>query len=104
VEKLTISHALRHVVNISPNRVAVIDNDKSYTYREVDQRIDALVAGLKKVGVKKGDHIGIYLRNCLQYLETAIAASRMQAVYVPINFRFNKKSSTSCKTLKWLPL
>lgn len=55
------------------------------TFREIKQRTDRLAAALVRVGVAKGDRVGIMLPNCPQYIVAAFATLRLGAVVVNIN-------------------
>src|SRR5439155_24841465 len=39
-------------------------------------------------GVKQGDHVGLYLYNSTEYIEAALAAYKIRAVPININFRY----------------
>jgi long-chain acyl-CoA synthetase len=55
------------------------------TYRDLKQRTDALAKALLRLGVSKGDRVGIMLPNCPQYIIAAFAVLRLGAVVVNIN-------------------
>jgi long-chain acyl-CoA synthetase len=55
------------------------------TYREVKRRTDRLAGALRRLGVSKGDRVGIMLPNCPQYILAAFAILRLGAVVVNIN-------------------
>ncbi len=55
------------------------------TFREIKQLTDRLAAALVRVGVAKGDRVGIMLPNCPQYIVAAFATLRLGAVVVNIN-------------------
>jgi fatty-acyl-CoA synthase len=44
-----------------------------------------LASGLAKLGVSRGDVVGILLYNCPELLEAMFAVSRLGAVFMPIN-------------------
>ena len=55
------------------------------TYRDVKKRADSLSKALMRLGVAKGDRVGIMLPNCPQYIISAFAILRLGAVVVNIN-------------------
>ena len=55
------------------------------TYREVKQRTDRLAKALLRLGVSKGDRVGIMLPNCPQYVISAFAILRLGGIVVNIN-------------------
>lgn len=56
--------------------------DAKITYRELDDLVNRFAAGLQKMGVKKGDRVGIMLPNCPQFIVAAYATWRIGAVVV----------------------
>jgi acyl-CoA synthetase (AMP-forming)/AMP-acid ligase II len=40
-----------------------------------------------KLGIEKGDRIGVLQVNCNEYIETYFAAAKLGAIFVPLNFR-----------------
>jgi long-chain acyl-CoA synthetase len=55
------------------------------TFGEIKKRADGLAASFVRLGVGKGDRIGIMLPNCPQYIIAAFAVLRLGAVVVNIN-------------------
>jgi long-chain acyl-CoA synthetase len=61
----TIAEAFRLTVEQFGDRVAVRtkDDEVSLTWRELEQRVDALAGGLAKLGVERGDRVALMLGN-----------------------------------------
>jgi long-chain acyl-CoA synthetase len=55
------------------------------TFGEIKRRVDRLAKAFVRMGVVKGDRIGIMLPNCPQYIIAAFATLRLGAVVVNIN-------------------
>src|SRR5579862_6878729 len=55
------------------------------TYRDLKRCADALAASLARLGIVKGDRVGIMLPNCPQYIIAAFGVLRLGAVVVNIN-------------------
>lgn len=70
-----------------PWNEAVIDNDVSTTWSELDDRSSRLANGLRAAGVGAGDRVGILAPNCVEFLEVVIAAMKLGAITVPLNHR-----------------
>ena len=62
--------------------------DRRLTFREIDDAGDGLAHYLQAQGIGAGDHVGLYLYNCNEYLEGALAAFKLRASPVNINFRY----------------
>ncbi len=55
------------------------------TYGDIKRQADKLAVALDKLGIAKGDRVGIMLPNCPQYLIAAFGILRIGAVVVNIN-------------------
>lgn len=82
-----LARLLTHTAQLFPERIALIQGDQRWTWAQIDQRVDALVAALTALGVKRGDRILQQSRNNLAMFEAGWAAFRMGCVWVPTNFR-----------------
>jgi acyl-CoA synthetase (AMP-forming)/AMP-acid ligase II len=71
-----------------PDREAIVCADRRLTFAELDERTTRLAHALSKAGVKQGDHIGLYLYNGIEYMEASLAAFKIRAVPININFRY----------------
>ena len=71
-----------------PEREAVVYGERRLTFRQIDQRATQLAHWLRQHGISAGDRVGLYLYNCNEYLEGALAAFKLGASPVNINFRY----------------
>ncbi len=71
-----------------PSRIALADEKGELTYAELEARSSRLAAGLYAQGIKRGDHIGLYLMNGPEYLESFIALIKIGAVPFNVNYRY----------------
>jgi acyl-CoA synthetase (AMP-forming)/AMP-acid ligase II len=72
---------------ICPDRDCMVFEGKRWTYAQTNDRVNRLANALVKLGVRKGDRIGILQVNCHQYIESYYAAAKLGAIFVPLNFR-----------------
>ena len=63
----------------------LVTDDESINFGEAYTRCLSLASGLSKLGLKKGDHLVLYLHNCPEMALLALAANMLEAVWVPIN-------------------
>jgi acyl-CoA synthetase (AMP-forming)/AMP-acid ligase II len=70
------------------NKMAFKDERTEVTFEEVNQRANAIIHALMKMGVKKGDRIAILLYNCVEYQELIYALPKAGFIMVPLNYRF----------------
>lgn len=66
------------------DKVYVFDSTTSYTYAGLREDALRLAAGLRRLGVERGDRVVVQLPNWAEFALVAAAVSRMGAVLVPI--------------------
>ncbi|MFC9358869.1 long-chain fatty acid--CoA ligase [Rhodococcus sp. NPDC057014] len=71
----------------SADRSALTFEDNTLTYGALLDRVDRLAAALRARGLSRGDRIAFLGANQPAFLETLLAAARLGAVFVPLNFR-----------------
>ena len=76
------------VVDRVPDREAIVHGSTRLTYKELDVRSNKAANALKKLGIKKGSHIGIYAFNCVEWLEIMLGAYKLCAIPININYRY----------------
>lgn len=79
----------RRAVKYYPQKVAVIDEDKQFTYQEFGERTDKLSRALFASGVRNGDHVAVMLPNTHYMLECFYGICQLGAAMVPLNYRLN---------------
>ncbi len=62
-----------------------VHQDIRLTYRELAGQADDLAAGFLKLGIQKGERIGIWAPNCAEWTLTQFAAAKIGAILVTIN-------------------
>ncbi|MBB6448552.1 acyl-CoA synthetase (AMP-forming)/AMP-acid ligase II [Geomicrobium halophilum] len=70
-----------------PEKMALIYNEREYTYRGLNQRINQFANGLMKQGVRKGEKVALMMKNSDDFVISFYGAAKLGAVLVPINFR-----------------
>lgn len=84
---LTLSDAVATHARLRPNKLAVRDSRRELTYGTWDERATRLGAALRRLGLAKGDRVGVIAYNCLEWMEIYAAMARAGLVVVPLNFR-----------------
>ncbi len=70
-----------------PDTLAVKDQNRSFTYRQTNERVNRLAHSLLALGLKKGDKVAVLLENSIEIVELYLATAKTGIVIVPINFR-----------------
>ena len=59
---------------------------ETYSYKETNDKANQVANGLiGKIGVKKGDKVGMYMLNCAEFVLSILAIHKTGGVQVPIN-------------------
>lgn len=83
----TIGEFFEKEVEKHPDREFMVypDRDLRFTYLEFNQRVDMLAKGLLSIGLKKGDHMGIWAKNVPDWLTFMFATAKIGVVLVTVN-------------------
>ncbi len=76
------------VVDTVPERESLVCGDRRLTYAQADERANRLAHHLAGQGIGPGDHVALYLYNGTEYLEGMLAAFKLRAVPVNVNYRY----------------
>ena len=71
-----------------PARDALVCGEQRATFAQLDERANRLAHYLAAQGVGAGDHVGLYLYNCNEYLEGMLACFKIRAVPINVNYRY----------------
>ena len=72
----------------NPASEAIVFREVRLNYGTFNRETDRIAAGLLKMGIAKGDRIGIYLSSRPEFLFIYLAAAKIGAIAVPISWRF----------------
>ncbi|MBN0048039.1 (2,3-dihydroxybenzoyl)adenylate synthase [Streptomyces actuosus] len=81
----TFGAFLRERATAHPDRIALIDpapDRRTWTYRQLDERVDRLAAGFRARGITRGDRVVLQLPNIGELVEVAFALFRIGALPV----------------------
>ena len=83
-----IADLFEHTVDLVADREVLVVGGQRRTYRELEERANRLAHHLLAQGIEPGDHIGIYGANSVEWIEAALAAYKVRAVTVNVNYRY----------------
>jgi len=70
-----------------PDKAAVIDGERQWTFREYHERRNRLAHALARLGLSAGEHAVIYAHNAAEVLLVSAAIRAVGAIPVPMNHR-----------------
>ena len=81
----TISQLLKNAVSQYGSRDALIFPNLKLSYEDFDRAVEALAIGFLALGLEKGDRLGIWSPNRLEWVLTQFATARIGVILVNIN-------------------
>lgn len=80
---------LRRALALWPNREALVDGEKRFTYRQFAERVNSLASAFSARGLGVGQVVAVIAPNGHEFMEAYYASALIGAVCNPINFRLN---------------
>src|SRR5438270_3217355 len=71
-----------------PGHPALVLGSELRTYADLDDRARRAASALSRLGVARGDRVGVMLPNSFEWFEVVHGAGRLGAVAVPVNIHF----------------
>ncbi len=84
---LLVNDFLRRAARLYGDKLAVVDEERRFTYREYQERANRLSNWLLSLGIGKGDRVCILSPNSHFFLESFYGTSQIGAILVPLNYR-----------------
>jgi fatty-acyl-CoA synthase len=82
----TLGDAFHRTAQRCRDKVALVFNERSWTYRELDAAVSRVAQGLIALGYQKGERVAAYDRNSDAYVILMLGCVRAGLIHVPINF------------------
>ena len=83
--RMTLAEAFQLVADRQPKKEALVCGDARYTYGQLAQQASSLAYGLTKLGIGRGDRVGLLLRNSPEFVITFFALASIGSVSVLLN-------------------
>lgn len=68
----------------SPDRVALLQDDRAVTFRELGEKVDRLVGGLRREGLGNGCMVGLHMDRSIDWVACTLATLCVNAAAVPL--------------------
>jgi acyl-CoA synthetase (AMP-forming)/AMP-acid ligase II len=88
IEVTTIGDLLLRAAERWPDRQAVVFPETSRTYAELAEGARRVARGLHALGVRRGEHVGLLMPNCIELVEAIFGVALLGAVLCPLNARY----------------
>jgi crotonobetaine/carnitine-CoA ligase len=80
-----LGRALRRQAELRPDAPFLLEDTRVHRYGEVNARANAFAAGLRRLGVARGDTVALLLESTPDCVVAALGANKLGAVWVPTN-------------------
>jgi len=78
---------LARIARKTPDKVAYRFEGEALTFAQLDGRVNRLANALAARGIGRGDRVATLMTNRLEVIEAYLAAAKLGAICVPVNFR-----------------
>ncbi|MFJ3898731.1 FadD3 family acyl-CoA ligase [Streptomyces sp. NPDC090083] len=90
-EFLSIPNVIRLAARRFGDATALIDGDRRWTFRQVEERMVDAVRATLALGVEPGDRVGLCAPNSAEWIFAALGIHGAGAILVPLNTRFKAR-------------
>ena len=85
VRRVNIGDTLTRSASRMPEKIALIDAGRRYSYRELNSEVNQLAWSLSEYGLSRGDSLALMAGNCAEFLITYYACAKLGVICVPVN-------------------
>ncbi len=86
-----VADVIRRAAQRRPGVVALRHDDRALTYAQFDERSNRLAQALLGSGIGRGARVAYLGRSAPEVIELLLAASKIEAVIVPLNWRLSPR-------------
>ena len=90
---MNIATPIKYRATYNKDKMAVIFEDKKFTYEELNDRINRLANALLAKGITKGKRVAYWMENCNEIVETYFAIAKTGAAMVPLSTAYTPASA-----------
>ena len=85
--ELTVGGLLHRTATLYPDRLAVVSRhqQKRMTWAELSEAADRVARGLWSLGIRRGDRVGLWSTNCIEWIMMHMGCARAGASLVNVN-------------------
>ena len=86
--EFNLADLFESIVDACPENIALVCEPRRLSYVQLDARANRLANYWLSLGFGHGDHIGLQLCNGSEYIEAMLAAYKIRAVPININYNY----------------
>jgi long-chain acyl-CoA synthetase len=81
----TLSEVLPHAARVHADRIALIVDDRQFSFRELDAMSNRVASGLAAIGINPGDRVSLFGPNSWEWLVSYYGIAKTGAVVNPLS-------------------
>ncbi len=85
IQRIDVGDSLTRTAAVRPERLAVVDGERRWTYAELNAWVNRLAHGLADRGYARGDALGPASANSAEFLAVYYACAKLGVVCVPMD-------------------
>ncbi|MCT7952595.1 long-chain-fatty-acid--CoA ligase [Ancylothrix sp. C2] len=82
---MNIAHHIERGRSLFPDKIALVFEDKSYTYKQLDRLTNRVANGLRDLGIHRGDRVALFLPNIPEFVISYLAILKIGGIAVSVN-------------------
>jgi long-chain acyl-CoA synthetase len=88
---MNIAHHLERGHLLFPHKLALIFEEQSFTYQQLDRLANKVANGLRGLGINQGDRVALFLPNIPEFVIAYLGILKLGAIAVSINIMFKEE-------------
>ena len=96
VNRWVIADMIRRSAYHYPDKTALIFEDRTLTYPELECECNRVANALLKLGVRKYDRVAILAHNTLDHVLTWLGCAKIGAIYLAVNYLLRGRDIAYC--------
>lgn len=93
IKSLPLGQVLSKGAHDVPDKVALVDGDRRFTYKHLNRMAEDLAAGFSRLGFSKGDRVAIYMKSSVEFVTAFYAVERLGLIVAWVNPLYREKES-----------
>lgn len=86
-----LHHVMIRGVAETPNHPALVEDSRTWSYRQLSESVEQISAALRELGIRPGDRMMIVSENCIALAGLLFAASQIDAWAIVVNPRLSPR-------------
>jgi acyl-coenzyme A synthetase/AMP-(fatty) acid ligase len=96
---MNLSHLVTLHGRYRANHPAIIERDRSFTFRQLDRYVAGNAVAMMRLGVGRGDVVGVCLQDHAEFLACLLAILRIGAIFLPMDWRWTQAEQQRVATV-----